>query len=56
MNLIKHDQFAMYPQCLTILYKISFNIASETSYVYILSRQKFVKNAKDSHFDEFLKT
>ena len=25
---------------------VSFNIASEASYVYILSRQKFIKNAK----------
>ena len=27
--------------------KVSFNIASEASYVYIFSGQKFVKNAKD---------
>ena len=26
--------------------KVSFNIASEASYVYILSEQKFIKNAK----------
>ena len=26
--------------------KVSFNIASEASYVYILSGQKFIKNAK----------
>ena len=30
--------------------KVSFNIASEVSYVYILSGQKFIKNAKDSQF------
>ena len=28
----------------------AFNIASEASYVYILSGQKFIKNAKDSEF------
>ena len=27
--------------------KVSFNIASEASYVYILSGQKFVKNAEN---------
>ena len=27
--------------------KVSFNIASEASYVYILSRQKFIKNARN---------
>ena len=32
-----------------------FIIASEASYVYILSRQKFIKNAKNSQFSEFLK-
>ena len=53
MNLIKHDQFAMYPQCLTILKKVAFNIAREASYINILSGQKSIKN---SHFDEFLKT
>ena len=28
----------------------SYNIASEASYFYILRRQKFVKNAKNSQF------
>ena len=32
--------------CLKITEKVSFNIASEASYVYILSGQKLVKNAK----------
>ena len=32
------------------------NIASEASYVYILSGQKFIKNAKLVHFSEFLKS
>ena len=30
--------------------KVSFNIASEASYVYILSGQKLIKNAKNSPF------
>ena len=34
-------------QCLKIGRKVSFNIASEASYVYILSGQKFIKNAKN---------
>ena len=29
---------------------VSFNIASEASYVYILSGQKFIKNAKNGQF------
>ena len=33
--------------------KVSFNIASEASYVYILGGQKFIENAKNG---EFLKT
>ena len=32
-------------RCLKIREKVSFNIASEASYVYILSGQKFIKNA-----------
>ena len=31
--------------CLKITEKVSFNIASEASYVYILSGQKVIKNA-----------
>ena len=37
-------------QCLQITEKVSFNIASEPSCVYILSGQKFIKNAKDGQF------
>ena len=33
-------------QCLKITEKVSFNIASEASYVYMLSGQKFSKNEK----------
>ena len=32
------------------LKKVSFNIASEASYVYILKRQKFIKNAISGPF------
>ena len=34
------------PRCLTITEKVSFNIASEASYLYIFSAQKFIKNAR----------
>ena len=37
-------------QCLKITEKVSFNIASEASYVYILSEQKLVKNDKNGQF------
>ena len=30
--------------------KVSFNIASKKSYLYILSGQKFIKNAKNGPF------
>ena len=43
-------------RCLKITEKVPFNIASEASYVYILSGQKLIKNAKMIHFGEFLKT
>ena len=33
--------------CLKITEKVAFNIASEASYVNILSRQKLIKNAKN---------
>ena len=36
--------------------EVSFNIANEASYVYILSGQKLTKNSKMVHFGEFLKT
>ena len=34
-------------RCLKVTEKVSFNIASEASYVYILSRQKLIKNVKN---------
>ena len=37
-------------QCLKITEKVSFNIASEASYIYILSGQKFIKKAKNGQF------
>ena len=37
-------------QCLKITEKVAFNIASEASYVYILSEQKLVKSAKNGQF------
>ena len=40
-----------YPtHCLKISEKVSINIASEASYVYILSGQKLIKNAKNGPF------
>ena len=36
----------LYAQCLKIAKKVAFNIASEASYIYILSGHKFIKNAK----------
>ena len=37
-------------RCLKITEKVSFNIASEASYVYILSGQQLIKNAKNGTF------
>ena len=37
-------------RCLKITEKVSFNIGSEASYVYILSGQKFIKDAKNCPF------
>ena len=45
---------------LNILEKVAFNMTSEASYVYILGRQKFIKNTKKliqiRHFWSFLNT
>ena len=41
--------------CLKITEKVSFNIASEASYVYILRGLKLIKDAKNGQFGEFLK-
>ena len=36
----------MISQCLKIIEKVAFNMASEASYAYILSEQKFIKMPK----------
>ena len=40
------DRELRYSQCLKITEKVSFNIASEASYVYILSGEKFIKKCQ----------
>ena len=40
----------MTAQCLKIVQKVAFNVASEACYVYILRRQKSIKKAKNSQF------
>ena len=47
---VKSPNFDTFPQCLKITKKVAFNIASEASYVYILSGQKFIKDAKNGQF------
>ena len=42
-------------RCLKIAENVSFNVASEASYVYILSWQKFSKNAENGQFWLFWK-
>ena len=39
-----------YSRCLKITEKVSINITSEASYVYILSGQKLIENAKNGPF------
>ena len=46
-NLFKNSIWSKY---LKIIEKVPFNIASEASTVYILSRQKLIKNAKNGQF------
>ena len=43
-------QVSNFARCFKITDKVSFNIASEASYVYILSGQKLIKNAKIQKF------
>ena len=47
---MNHKNEGVVARCLKIKEKVSFNIASEASYVYILSRQKSIKNAKYGQF------
>ena len=42
-------------QCLKIDQKVAYGVASEASYVYIFSGQKFIENAKNGQFGDFLK-
>ena len=49
-KLIKRDKISKDTRFLKITEKVSFNIASEASYVYILSGQKLIKNAKNVPF------
>ena len=42
-------------RCLKIIEKVSFNTASEASYLYILSGQKLIKMPKMINFASFLK-
>ena len=45
-----------FARCLKITEKkVSFNIVRAGNYGYILSGQKFIKNAKNYNFGEFLK-
>ena len=37
-------------RCLKITEKVSFDIASEASYVYILNGQQLIRNAKNAQF------
>ena len=41
---------ALIAHCLKITQKVASNIASEASYVYILSGEKLIKNAKNGRF------
>ena len=45
-----HENICIVALCLKITEKVSFNIASEASYVYILNGQKLIKNAKNGPF------
>ena len=46
--------FTTSTQCLKITEKVSFNIASEANYVYILSGQKFSNNTKSQQNNVFI--
>ena len=49
-KLVSYQFFKHHARCLKITEKVSFNIASEASYVYILSGQKLIKNAQNCPF------
>ena len=46
----KMSDFVLHSVCENRAKIVSFNIASEASYVYILRWQKFIKNAKNGPF------
>ena len=52
----KGNCYSTYTRCLKITEKVSFEIASEASYVYILSGQKLKKMPKMVNFSKFLET
>ena len=45
-----YSEFLKTARCLKNTEKVSFNIASEASYAYILRGQKLLKNAKNGQF------
>ena len=47
---IFEDHFRIDTRCLKIIEKVSFNIAIEGSYVYILSGQKLIENVQNGPF------
>ena len=49
-----YEQKRQNSRFLKITEKVAFNIASEASFVYILSGQKFIKNAKNGQFGPIL--
>ena len=51
-----HVRIGIRTQCLKIAKKVALNIASEASYVYILSGQNFIKNVKNDPLWRILKT
>ena len=40
-------EFSPFAWCLKITEKVLVNIASEASYIYVLSGQKFIKNTQN---------
>ena len=54
----EHQQVCLFydcqARCLKITGEVSFNIASEASYVYISGGQKLTKNTKNGHFENLM--
>ena len=53
--LLSRNKSTLIAWCLKITQKVAFKIASEASYVYILSGKKLSKMPKKVDFDEFWK-